>query len=183
MEIIGKEQRLTWNLPGAHQAHLGLTCAGPAHLAWCQSSPTSASRQRRDNARRARRRHATRLPACVAWPPRRRASSPRRRPDPLDHLALSLSLVSLLCFLSLTRPNAAVAADELPRGHSHRLASPTPPKPPPRPTLPPHRSKQHQEPCSDAIAAIFTDGHRRSPARFAVSVASSSTLSCSTTSP
>ena len=101
-------------------------------------------------------------------------------PRPLQHdaterhaapgsLSLSPSPHPLLCSLSLSARAELVATDAVRRGHSHRLASPTPPKAPPRPTLRPHCSKQHQEPCSDAIAAVFTDGHRRSPARFSVS--------------
>src|SRR4051812_5740963 len=68
----------------------------PSPPGLCQSSPTSASRQRRESARRARGRHATRLPACVAWPPRRLPSSPQRCLGPLDTTLPSSALPLVL---------------------------------------------------------------------------------------
>ena len=53
---------------------------------------------------------------------------PRYPLDPLDTLALSLALLPLSPSLSRARPNAAVAAAELPHGHSHLCASPLRPE-------------------------------------------------------
>ena len=99
----------------------GSPLAGPA-LCWPVPATCFLSPGRQRGARRrARGRHATRLPACVAWPPRRLASSPRRRPDSLDPLALFLFLVPLLC-LVLSRSTE----------HAHRRRSPLPQPPPSR---------------------------------------------------
>ena len=111
--------------------------------------------------RRRRALHATRLPACVAWPPRRLASSPRRRPDPwTPSLSPSPSFPSSVS-LSHARPNAAAAVRHS-RSRSHPRASPTRPRAPPRPSLPPHRAARRRKPLDVASTAVPLVGHRRS---------------------
>ena len=120
----------------------------------CQSSPTSASRQRRESARRARGRHATRLPACVAWPPRRLAPSPRRRLDPLEP-SRSLPRPHLLPWLS---PSHAPE-----RSRRHRRAPPWP-QPLPCPVVAPRGSAStpsSSPPSHEVPDALQRRRHRR----------------------
>lgn len=70
----------------------------PSPLAWCQSSPTSASRQRRDTATPPS--SPCHHPACLPSPApaQHLEESPRHLPDPL-----SLSLVPISSSVSLSR--------------------------------------------------------------------------------
>ena len=94
-------------------------------------------------------------PSLPAWP---LSNAPRRRhgdaepPRPLYH---SPRGPPLLCFLSLTRPNAAIATDAVRRGHRPPLALPLGSGAPPRPPLPPHRSTALRKPCSVVFKLIF----------------------------
>ena len=90
----------------------------------------------------ARRRHA---------PPRPPLTSPSLSGPPSP---------SLLCFPSRDRMEA-VAADQRSRGHSHRLASPTPPRAPLFRPRPPHRLTRPEGPRAAAIDIVFKLRPRR----------------------
>ena len=144
----------------------------PAQPAQPTSSPLSSS----SSARRTNRGEAWRaperprpppasppghlLPGCL---PPRCPETPRTPPRPLHLSSLPLDPIPSSASLSRTPPSGARRHRRRTHGHRPPLASPTPPKALPRPTLPPHPSKQHPEPCSDAITAIFvaTAGDRR----------------------
>ena len=92
----------------------------PSPLAWCQSSSTSASRQRRETAH-ARAVVTRHLPACLRpSPPRRLGPSLRRRLEPLDPLTRPLRL-------SFASPSRT------PERLRRRRSQPPQPQPLPRP--------------------------------------------------
>ena len=97
-------------------------------------------------------------------PPRHHGpSSIATRPSSVPCTSPSLSLERPPSSVSLARvrPNAPVATDAVRRGHSHRLASPTPPKAPPPSTTPPRASPERQTPQDDRLDSVFK---LRSPA-------------------
>ena len=153
MELNGKERerKATCHLPG---------WAGPPGP--CQSSPTSASRQRRETAHARPWRHTTPCSPASLRPPRRIGPSLRRRPEPLD-VSLSPSALSLALSSPWLQPPSArrreTAATVLPsplrpihrlRLHrprlsvsSHDVGRPASPSAPP--SLPP-LPRDHRQP-------------------------------------
>lgn len=87
----------------------------------CESSPTSASRQRRETAHVRPRRHAPPCSPVLLRPPRRLGPSPRHRPDPTLLPSLPV-LIPSPGSLSLTHRAESVAAVHCHRVHQVPLA-------------------------------------------------------------
>ena len=83
------------------------------------------------------------------------------RPPVLSHSPPVLPLLSLA--LSLSCPNAPVAAVRHSRRHRPPLASPTRFRASPQPPPPPRRATNLRTPCVAAVAIVFLLGRRRPP--------------------
>ena len=159
MEIIGKEQRLTWNLPGAHQAHLAGPVGQPNPPPRASSSPCLL-------ASCVARAQPSRGHLLLPPPPASllASSTPWRR-----HAAPSTLSHSLTCFFPPLSLSARHHRTHPPPPTSYTTATATPSLPLRIPELCPdpvelhtRRTRPEEAPVDQSIV-VFISGARRSP--------------------
>ena len=153
------------------EAHLGLTCAGPAHLARpsrlaasCRPPPARKTRSAWPAPAATRRPHAGHL--LLLPMPWRRPGMPR---DPHVPLSSSLTLPSSPSPSPAPWPTSLLSSHRRSHVLHHPLASLTCPEAPPQRPRPPHRATHRRRPCITAMGSSSTSvpAGRRSSIRLA----------------